>query len=144
MPWRGSKEKAFTDGKIFVIKGKGEVAAFASGGLVRFIEHRKVKALTRLQCFANNAACGLVGGENQLHAGKGRVQKTAHARGVGCDFKVEVGLLCFEHVESFLHTPVGADAEVGKAGQAGFAQPYVQGLAQQGQRGQQNQNALGL
>jgi hypothetical protein len=34
MARRGGEEQAFADGKIFVVEGKGEVAAFASGGLV--------------------------------------------------------------------------------------------------------------
>jgi hypothetical protein len=33
MSRRGREEQALADGQIFVVEGKGEVAAFASGGL---------------------------------------------------------------------------------------------------------------
>ena len=82
----------------------------------------------------------MVGGENHFHAGKGRVQKTPHARGVGGDLKVEVGLWRGERVNAFLHGRVGADAEIGESRQTGFAQPFVQGLAQQRERGEQDED----
>src|SRR5674476_1372703 len=47
MARRGGEEQAFADGKILVVEGKGEVAAFASGGFVRFIEHGQIKRLAR-------------------------------------------------------------------------------------------------
>ena len=34
MARRGGEEQAFADGEILIFEGKGEVAAFASGGLV--------------------------------------------------------------------------------------------------------------
>jgi len=146
MSWRGGEEQAFADGKILVVEGKGEVPALASGGFVRFIEHGQIKPLPwraigsiGLQCVAYDGR-GLVGGENHFHAGKGQVQKTPHARGVGGDFKVEVGLLRGERVKAFLHGRVGADAEIGERWQTGFAQPFVQGLAQQRERGEQDEN----
>ena len=133
----GGEEKTFADGKIFVVEGKGKVAAFTSGGFVRFIEHGKIKRLARLHRRAHHGR-GLVGGENHFHAGKGRIQKTPHARGVGGDLKVEVGLLRGKRVNAFLHGRVGADAEIGEPRQTGFAQPFMQGLAQQRERGEQN------
>ncbi len=39
---------------------------------------------------------------------------------------------------------VGADAEIGETRQMSFAQPFMQGLAQQRKRGQQNQNVFGF
>ncbi|HZL77451.1 MAG TPA: hypothetical protein VFC17_01215, partial [Candidatus Limnocylindrales bacterium] len=106
---------------------------------MRFIKHGQIKRLARLHRRANHGR-GLVGGENHFHTGKGRVQKTPHARGVGGDLKVEVGLLRGERVQAFLHGRVGADAEIGEIRQMSFAQPFVQGLAQQRERGEQDEN----
>ena len=122
-----------------VVEGKGEVAAFASGGFVRFIEHGQIKRLARRHRRANDGR-GLVGGENHFHAGKRRVEKTPHARGIGGDLKVEVGLRRGERVNAFLHGRVGADAEIGETRQTGFAQPFVQRLAQQRERREQDEN----
>ena len=142
MSWRGGEEKAFANEKIFVVEGKGKVAAFASGGFVRFIEHGQIKRLARLHRRAHNGR-GLVGGENHFHAGKGRVQKTPHARSVGGDLKVEIGLLRGERVNAFLHGRVGTDTEVGEARHTSFTQPFMQSLAQQRERGQQDENFRG-
>ena len=139
----GGEEKAFADGKVGIFEGKTEIAPFAAGGLVRLIEHAEVEAFSRLHGGADGLR-GLVGGEDDFGAGERGIQKAAHAGGIGGDLEVEVGLCRGKGIQSFLHRGIGTDAEIGEAGQGGFAQPFVEDLAQEGERGNQNENPGGL
>ena len=84
---------------------------------------------------------GLVGGEDELHAGEWRVEKGADLRAVGGDGKIEVARTQDQFVAAGFHARVGADAERGDGGPRGFARPLVQGLAEQGERGDEDEDA---
>src|SRR5206468_8776516 len=133
-----SEEKAFPDREIFVVQRKAEVDAFASSGLVRFVEDGEVERIAFLHPGGDDVR-RLVSGEDKLHAVEFGGEKCADMNAVGGHRKIEIGRANDKLVALRLHGWIGADAEVREGLPRRFSRPLVQGLAQQGERRNKNE-----
>ena len=70
-----------------------------------------------------------------------RGEEGADLRSVGGDGKIQVARAQDDFVAAGFHGGVGTDAERGEGGPRGFTRPLVQGLAEQGERGDEDEDA---
>jgi hypothetical protein len=87
------------------------VDAFASGGLVRFVEDGEIERIASLHSRRDDRR-RLVSGEDELHAVEPSGEKCADLRAVGGDREIEIGRANDKLVAVRLHGRIGADAEM--------------------------------
>jgi hypothetical protein len=138
---RGGEEQALADGEILVVEREGEVAALASGGLVRFIEDAEVESFALAQRWLDGLPYGLVSGEDDSHSGERCVEKLAHAMAVGRDLEVEFGLRRGDGVEIICDGAVGTNTEISERWQARLVQPFVKCLTNECEGWEKDENS---
>ena len=137
----GGEEEPLFDSQMPITQGEAEVDAFAPGGLVRFVEDGEVERIASLHP-GDDDMRRLVSGENELHAVELRGEKCANVGAVGGDGKIEIGRANDKLIAVRLNGRIGADAEVREGLPRSFTRPLVQGLAQQGERRNEDENVL--